>query len=74
MLEPQGSNLSRARVRLRDLLAAWLLVAIIGAAVALPSVVQTARAEAVTAAGAARCEAIGVLHAIPKLLQGNHQA
>ena len=74
MLEPEGSNLNRARVRLRDLVAAWLLVAIVGIAVALPSVVQTARAEAVTAAGLARCDVVAVLHTIPKLLKGNHQA
>ena len=74
MFQPECSNLNRARVRLRDLAAAWLLVAIIGAAVALPSVVQTAKAEAVTAAGLARCDVVAVLHAIPKLLQGNHQA
>jgi hypothetical protein len=70
MFDPIKTNPERARVRLRDILAAWLLVALILLAGAL----QAAKAGAIHAACAARCEVVTVLHAVPKLLQRNPQA
>jgi hypothetical protein len=74
MFDPIHTNPDRARVRLRDLGAAWLLVALILLASALPGTLRAAKAEAIEAAGVARCEVAIVLHAVPKLLQGTHQA
>jgi NADH:ubiquinone oxidoreductase subunit 4 (subunit M) len=74
MYEPIDTSLERARVRLRDLGAAWILVALLFLAGLLPGTLQAAKAEAIQAACAARCEVVTVLHAVPKLLQRSHQA
>jgi len=74
MFDPIQTNPERARVRLRDLGAAWVLVAFILVATALPGALRAAKAEAVVAAGAARGEVSTVWHAVPKLLQRTHQA
>lgn len=74
MIEPESTNPDRARVHLRDLLAAWVLVALVLSAAALPGAVRVAKAEAIQAAGVARCEVAAVLHAVPKLLPRAHQA
>jgi len=74
MFEPIYTSPDRARVRLRDLGAAWLLVALILVAGALPGTLRAAKAEAIHAACAARYEVVAVLHAVPKLLQRTHQA
>jgi len=74
MFEPMHISPDRARVRFRDLGAAWLLVALILAGVALPGALRVAKAEAVHAASAARCEVASMLDAVPKLLQRSHQA
>ncbi|HXP75767.1 MAG TPA: hypothetical protein VN823_16615 [Stellaceae bacterium] len=74
MFDPIHTSPDRARVRLRDLGAAWVLVALILTASALPGAARVAKAEAIQAAGAARGEVAAVLHAVPKLLQRTHQA
>ena len=74
MFEPIQTNPERARVRLRDLGAAWVLVALIVVATVLPGALRAAKTEAVEAAGAARCEVATVWHAVPKLLQHARQA
>jgi hypothetical protein len=74
MLEPIQTNPERARVRLRDLGAAWVLVALFLVAAALPGALRAATTEVVEAAGAARCEVATVWHAVPKLLQHTRQA
>jgi hypothetical protein len=74
MFEPIQTNPERAQVRLRDLGAAWVLVALILVAAVLPGALRTVKAEAIEAAGTARCEVATVLHAVPKLLQRTHQA
>ena len=74
MFEPIHTSPDRARVRFRDLGAAWLLVALILAGAALPGALRAAKAEAVHAARATRCEVASMLDAVPKLLQRSHQA
>jgi len=74
MYEPKHASPERARVRLRDLGAAWLLVALLLLAGVLPGTLRAAKAEVLHAACAARCQVASVLHAVPKLLQRNHQA
>ena len=74
MFDPIRTKPERARVRLRDVAAAWLLVGLIAAAAVLPGTMRTAKAQAIHAATAARCEVVTVLRAVPKLLQRNHQA
>ena len=74
MFEPIKTNPERARVRLRDLGAAWFLVALILVATVLPGALRAAKTEAVEAAAAARCEVSTVWHAVPKLLQRTPQA
>jgi hypothetical protein len=69
MFDPIRTNPERARVRLRDIGAAWTLVAFILVASALPSTIRAAKADAIHAASVARCEVASVLHAVPKLLQ-----
>ena len=69
MFAPEDPNPDRARVRLRDIGAAWLLVVLIAASIQLPSVFTAARVEAVHAADIARDEIATVLHAVPGLLQ-----
>ena len=66
MFEPIQTCPDRARVRLRDLLAAWALVALVLGASALPAALRAAKAEAI--------EVAAVLHAVPKLLHSTHQA
>ena len=74
MFDPIQTSPCRARVRRRDLGAAWVLVALILLAGVLPPTLQAAKAEALHAASAARREAVAVLHAVPKLLQPSHPA
>ena len=74
MFEPIQTNPERARIRLRDLGAAWLLVALILGAAAVPGALRAAKTEVVEAAGAARCEVATVWHAVPKFLQHTRQA
>jgi hypothetical protein len=74
MFEPIDTTPDRARVRLRDLGAAWILVALLLLASVLPGTLQAAKAEAIHAAGAARSEVASVLHAVPKLLRRSPQA
>ena len=74
MYEPIHTSSERARVRARDLGAAWLLVALLLLAGVLPGTLRVAKAEAFQAACAARCQFVTVLHAVPNLLQRNHQA
>jgi hypothetical protein len=74
MFEPIQTHPERARVRLRDLGAAWVLVALILVATVLPGALRAAKTEAVEVAGAARCEVSTVWHTVPKLLQRTHQA
>jgi hypothetical protein len=74
MYEPIDTTPERARVRLHDIAAAWLLVALVLLASTLPGTFQAAKAGAIHAACAARCEVVTVLHAVPKLLQRNPQA
>jgi|GEM_PF-2636751 hypothetical protein len=69
MFEQENSSHCRARVSARDLVAAWLLAAVIAIAVALPNIAETAKAGAVVA----RADVVTVLHALPKLLQGDRQ-
>jgi hypothetical protein len=66
MFEPIRTCPDRARVRLRDLAAAWVLVALVLGMSVLPAAVRAAKAEAIHVAT--------VLHSVPKLLQGSHQA
>ena len=68
MFAPEDPNPDRARVRLRDIGAAWLLVVLIAASIQLPSVFTAARVEAVHAADIARYEIAMVLQAVPRLL------
>ena len=68
MFTAEDPPLDRARVRTRDLGAAWLLVALIAAATQLPTVLTAARGEAIHAADLARNEIAMALHAVPKLL------
>jgi hypothetical protein len=74
MFDPIRTKPERARVQLQDIAAAWMLVALILIAGILPGAVRTAKAEAIHAATAARCEVATVLHSVPKLLQRGHQA
>ncbi|HEV3176828.1 MAG TPA: hypothetical protein VGZ72_12615 [Stellaceae bacterium] len=74
MFDPIHTNPDRARVRLRDLGAAWVLVALVLLASALPGTFRAAKAEAIEAASVARCEVATVLRTVPKLLQRTHQA
>jgi hypothetical protein len=74
MFDPIRTKPERARVRIRDIAAAWGLVALMAAAGVLPGAIETAKAEAIHAATAARCEVATVLHSVPKLLQRKHQA
>ena len=69
MFTPEDPTPDRARVRPRDLGAAWLLVALIAAAIQLPGVLTAARAEAIHVAGAGRDEVAMALHVVPKLLR-----
>ena len=55
MLEPVPTNIDRARVRLGDLGAAWLLVALILLGSALSGTFSAAATEAVHAASARNC-------------------
>ncbi len=66
MFEPIHTCPDRARVRLRDLAAAWALVALILGAGVLPTALRAAKAEAIEVAAA--------LHSVPKLLHRAHQA
>ena len=66
MFEPIHTCPDRARVRLRDLVAAWALVALILGAAVLPTALRVAKAEAM--------EVATVLHAVPKLLHRAPQA
>ncbi|HLJ21396.1 MAG TPA: hypothetical protein VKU84_14415 [Stellaceae bacterium] len=66
MFEPIPSCPDRARVRLRDLVAAWALVALVLGASVLPGALRAAKAEAL--------EVATVLHAVPKLLHRSPQA
>jgi len=61
MYEPIHTTPERARVRLRDLGAAWMLVALLLLAGVLPGTLQAAKAEAIHAACATRCELVTVL-------------
>ena len=74
MFEPIDTTPDRARVRLRDLGAAWVLVALLLLAGVLPGTLRAAKTEAIRAAGAARSEVASVLHAVPKLLLRSPQA
>lgn len=74
MIDPIRTSPERARVRMRDLAAAWALVGFILVAGILPGAIRTAKAEVVHAASAARCEVAMVLHAVPKMLQRVYQA
>jgi NADH:ubiquinone oxidoreductase subunit 4 (subunit M) len=74
MFDPIRTKPERARVRFRDIAAAWVLVVLILAAGVLPGVIRSAEAEAIHAATAARCEVATVLHSVPKLLQRHPQA
>jgi len=74
MFEPIDTTSDRARVRLRDLGAAWVLVALLLLAGVLPGTLRAAKSEAIHAAGAARNEVASVLHAVPKLLRRSPQA
>ncbi len=74
MFDPIRTKPERARVRLRDIGAAWALVALILVAGVLPGAMRSAKAGALHAATAARCEVAEVLHAVPKMLQHAHQA
>lgn len=66
MFDPIHSCPERARVRVRDLVAAWALVALVLGGGVLPVALRVAEAEAI--------EVASVLHAVPKLLHWNHQA
>jgi len=66
MFDPIHASPERARVRVRDLVAAWALVALVLGASALPIALEAAKAEAI--------EDASILHAVPKLLHRNHQA
>ncbi len=66
MFEPIQTCPDRARVRLRDLIAAWALVALVLGASVLPIAIRAAKAEVV--------EVASVLHSVPKLLNRMHQA
>ena len=66
MFEPIQTCPDRARVRLRDLVAAWALVALILGGSVLPTALRVAKAEAMQVAT--------LLHAVPKLLHRIHQA
>jgi len=68
MFTPEDPPLERARIRTRDLGAAWLLVALIAAATQLPTVLTAARGEAIHAADLARDEIAMAGNAVPKLL------
>ena len=74
MYEPIHTTPERACVRLRDVGAAWMLVALLLLAGVLPGTLQVAKAEAIHAACATRCEFVTVLQAVPKLLQRSHPA
>jgi hypothetical protein len=65
MFEPIRTCPDRARVRLRDLIAAWALVAFVLGASVLPCALDAAKAEAIHVAT--------VLHAVPQLLHPPHQ-
>jgi hypothetical protein len=60
MFEPIRTCPDRARVRLRDLAAAWVLVALVLGASVLPGALRAAKAEAIHVAT--------VLHSVPQLL------
>lgn len=66
MFDPIHSCPERARVRVRDLVAAWALAALVLGGSVLPVALRAAKAEAI--------EVASVLHAVPKLLHRNHQA
>jgi hypothetical protein len=66
MFDPIHACPDRARVRLRDLVAAWALVALVLCASVLPVALRAAKAEAI--------ELAAVLHAVPNLLHRSHQA
>jgi hypothetical protein len=66
MFEPIRTNPDRARVRVRDLVAAWALAALVLGAIAVPWALRAAKAKAI--------EVASVLHAVPKLFQRAHQA
>ncbi len=66
MYDPIHSCPERARVRVRDLVAAWALAALVLGGSVLPVALRAAKAEAI--------EVASVLHAVPKLLHRNHQA
>jgi hypothetical protein len=66
MFEPIRTCPDRARVRLRDLIAAWALVAFVLGASVLPSALRAAKAEAVHVAT--------VFHSLPQLFHPPHQA
>jgi hypothetical protein len=68
MFDPIRTKPERARVRLRDIAAAWVLVALMLVAGVLPGAIRSAKAEAIQAATAARHEVATVLHSVPKLL------
>ena len=74
MFDPIHTNPERAHVRVRDLVAAWVLVALILGASVLPGPLRLAKTEVIQAASVARHEVALVLHAVPKLLQRVHQA
>ncbi len=74
MFDPIRTKPERARVRLRDIAAAWVLVALVLGAGVIPGVIRSAKAEAIHAATIARCEVASVVHSVPKLLQRGHQA
>lgn len=69
MFEAEESNPDRARLRPRDVGAAWLLVVLITAAIPLPSVLSAVRVDAIHAADAARDEVVAVLYAVPGLIR-----
>jgi hypothetical protein len=66
MFDPIHAYPERARVRVRDMVAAWALVALVLGASVLPVALRAAKAEAI--------EVATVLHAVPKLLHRIHQA
>ena len=66
MFEPIRTCPDRARVHLRDLVAAWALVALVLGGVMLPVALHAAKAGAI--------EVASILRAVPQLLHGMHLA
>lgn len=69
MFDRGESNVDRARLRLRDVGAAWLLVMLFAVAIWLPGVLTAVEVNAVHAADVARDEVAVALHGLPRLLQ-----